>query len=109
VILLRGQDRDALDPFRIRHTPRHREALRDVVERCLERRPIDGQRREIEAEALEEHLRATVAVVVLVDDRRAMAVQDLRECRHDSLPVRSLDEQRADLRGSSAHRRRARA
>ena len=65
---------------------------------ALEGDAIGVQLARVEADALEEHARFRVRVLIGVEDVRAVAVEELRERGDDALPIRAGDEQRRGLR-----------
>ena len=98
VVVARHEDRDALHVGRVRDPVGHREARGDLAEAVLERDPIGRHRRQIEADALEEHLRDRIGVLIGVEDVGAVAVQHLRQRRDDALAIGAAHQQRRDVR-----------
>jgi hypothetical protein len=102
VIVAGDEDGDPLGLLRVEQPVLHLEALTHLGDGARKRAAIAHQPGKIETNALEEHPRDRVRVLVGIQDVRAMAVEDLRERRHDTPPIGARDEQRGEL-GGVAH------
>ncbi len=97
VIGLRDHDRDA--PAAIAVQPViHVECVAHAAYVGFEGAAIGDQRRQIEAQALEEQLGLGIGVLVGVLHAHAVALEQLRQRRDDAGLVLAADEQRRELR-----------
>ena len=85
--LCRGEDRDARPLLGEPHSRRHAEACRDRRE--IARQPLGGNARGVELDALEEHTRLDVDVLLGVDDVALEAEQELGNAVHHPALIRA--------------------
>src|SRR5450432_1438984 len=103
MVVFRDEDRDALDSVLIAQLRLHAEALGDLLNRALQSAAVSLKLGQIEMNALKKLSRRRIRMLIRVEDVRPMAVQDLRQRRHDAAPIRARDQQGRAFRGRRAH------